>query len=126
MKKFLLVLLTITALAGNCAFAARAKLVQSIPADGSVSATAPTSIVLEFSELVTLHEAFLKKDGDKDTQLRNLKHDDVKTISIPMPSLATGHYILDWSVFTDDSKVLSGRIRFTVSGESSAAASTSQ
>jgi copper transport protein len=126
MKKFLLVLLSIAALAGNSAFAARAKLVQSSPADGSINATAPTSIVLEFSEPVTLHEAYLKKDSDKETPLRNLKHDDIKTISIPMPSLATGHYVLDWSVFTHDSIVLSGRIHFTVSAESAAAASTSQ
>jgi len=47
-------------------------------------------------------------------------HNDLKTITIPAPSLTAGHYVLEWSVFTHDSIALSGRIRFTVSAQSSA------
>jgi methionine-rich copper-binding protein CopC len=126
MKKLLLVLLSITALAGNVAFAAHAKLVQSTPADGTVTAATPATFILEFTEAVTLHEVYIKKDDDKATPLRNLPHNDTRMISIPMSMLAAGHYVLEWSVFTHDSIVLNGRIRFTVSGDSAAAASTSQ
>jgi methionine-rich copper-binding protein CopC len=126
MKKLLLVLLSIAAFSGGSAFAARAKLVQSTPVDGSVSATVPSSLVLEFTEAVTLHEVYIKKDNDKETPLRNLQHNDLKTINIPMPSLTAGHYVLEWSVFTHDSLVLNGRIHFTVSEEPAATALSPQ
>jgi len=126
MKKLPLVCMWIALFAGGSAYAAHAKLVKSTPGDGSVEDTAPSAFVLEFTEAVTLHQVFIKKDNDKEMPLRNLPHNDVKTITIPAPSLAAGHYVLEWSVFTHDSIALSGRIRFTVSGESVAAASSAQ
>jgi len=126
MKKLLLVFLSIALFSGGAAYAAHAKLVKSTPEDGSVSDTPPSAFVLEFTEAVTLHEVYIKRDNDKVKPLRNVQHNDVKTITIPAPSLTTGHYVLEWSVFTHDSIVLSGRIRFTVSGESVAAPSSTQ
>jgi methionine-rich copper-binding protein CopC len=126
MKKLPLVCLCCALFAGGSAYAAHAKLVKSTPADGNTEGTPPTAFVLEFNEAVTLHQVFIKKDNDKETPLRNLPHNDVKTITIPAPSLTAGHYVLEWSVFTHDSIALSGRIRFTVSGESVAAPSATQ
>jgi methionine-rich copper-binding protein CopC len=97
------------------AYASAAKFVKSTPADGSDNATPPTAFVLEFSESVQLHQVFIKKDGDKSTQLSKLPQNDARTITIPAPSLTPGHYVLDWDVFTHDSRVLRGRIHFTVS-----------
>jgi len=126
MKKLLLACLWIALFSGSSAYAAHAKLVKSTPADGGVAAAPPSAFVLEFTEAVTLHQVFIKKDNDKETALRNLPHNDVTTITIPAPSLTAGHYVLEWSVFTHESIALSGRIRFTVSGESVAAASSAQ
>jgi methionine-rich copper-binding protein CopC len=126
MKKLLLVCLWLALFSGTSAYAAHAKLVKSTPEEGSVAAAPPSAFVLEFTEAVTLHQVFIKKDNDKETPVRNLPHNDVKTITIPAPSLAAGHYVLEWSVFTHESIALSGRIRFTVSGESVAAAPSAQ
>jgi methionine-rich copper-binding protein CopC len=122
MKKVLLVLLSMVLFSGNSAYAAHAKLAKSTPEDGSVSAAPPPAFVLEFTEAVTVHQAFLKRDNGKETPLRNLPHNDAKTITIPVTPLAAGHYVLDWSVFTHDSLVLSGRLQFTVSGETAPSA----
>jgi methionine-rich copper-binding protein CopC len=126
MKKVLLVFLSIALFSGSSAYAGRAKFVRSTPENGSVSDAPPSAFVLEFTDAVTLHQVFIKKDNDKETPLGNLPHNDVKTMTIPAPSLAAGHYVLEWSVFTHDSVVLSGRIRFTVSGASVAASSSTQ
>jgi methionine-rich copper-binding protein CopC len=126
MKKLLLVFLSIALFSWGSAYAGHAKLVKSTPEDGSVSDTPPSAFVLEFTEAVALHEVSIRRDNDKVKPLRNPQHNDVKTITIPAPSLAAGHYVLEWSVFTHDSIALSGRIRFTVSGESVAARSSTQ
>jgi methionine-rich copper-binding protein CopC len=126
MKKLLFVFLSIAFFSAGSAYAAHAKLVRTLPEDGSVSNTPPTAFVLEFSEAVTLHRAYIKKDNDKEKPLQNPQHSDLKTLTIAAPALTAGHYVLEWSVFTHDSIVLNGRIRFTVSGESIATPSSTQ
>jgi methionine-rich copper-binding protein CopC len=115
-------LCTITLFTSAATYAAahRTQLVQSTPADGSVSGTPPASFVLEFSEAVRFQQAFLKKDGEKTKPLRDVPSTDAKTITIPAPPLAGGHYTLEWTVFTHDSTALSGRIGFTVGSSSPA------
>ena len=112
----LIALFAITLLSATFPYAAHsahAQLVNSTPADGSVIESPPSSFVFEFSEAVKFHQAFIKKDADKEKPL-NVPNTDAKTITIPAPSLTVGHYVLEWSVFTHDSKAVSGRIRFTV------------
>ena len=125
MKKLLFVFLSIALVTGGSAYASHAKLVKTLPEDGSVS-TPPTAFILEFSEAVTLHRAYIKKDNDKEKPLQNPQHNDLKTLTISAPALTAGHYVLEWSVFTHDSIVLNGRIRFTVSGESITTPSSTQ
>jgi methionine-rich copper-binding protein CopC len=96
------------------AHSAHVQLVNSTPADGSVIDAPPSSFVFEFSEAVKFHQAFIKKDGDKEKPLHDVPYTDAKTLTIPAPSLTAGHYVLEWSVFTHDSKLVSGHIRFTV------------
>ena len=126
MKNLLLMLLSIALFSGGSAYAADAKLVKSTPADGGVSNTPPSAFVLEFSQAVQLHQIFIKKDDGKSKPLGNLPSKEAATVTIPAPPLMAGHYVLEWSVFADRSRVLSGRIRFTVSGESVAAPSSTQ
>jgi len=121
MKKLFLALLSIALFSSTAAYAAKAQLVKSTPAEGSVNAAPPSVFVLEFTEAVKLHQAFIKKDSDKVIPLGNLPANTAKTTTIPAPSLTAGHYVLEWSVFTQESTVLRGRVRFTVSTEGVAA-----
>ena len=118
MKKLLLGVLTIALFSGGSAYAEHAKLVKSTPEDGGVTDKPPSAFVLEFTEAVALHEVYIKRDNDKVKPVHIPQHNEAKAITIPAPSLTAGHYVLEWSVFTHDSRVLNGRIRFTVSGES--------
>lgn len=118
MKKLFLALVSIALFSStSSAYAAHAQFVKSTPADGSVNATPPppSAFVLEFTEAVKLHDAYIKKDNDREKPLSNLPPNTAKTITIPAPSLTAGHYVLEWSVFTQESTVLRGRVRFTVS-----------
>jgi methionine-rich copper-binding protein CopC len=117
--KILLAFLSIALVSSTSASAGDAKFVKSTPAEGSVSDTPPTAFVFEFSEAVQFHQAFIKKDGDKEKPLGNLPSKDAATLTIPAPALTAGHYTLQWTVFTHQSKALSGRIRFTVGPASS-------
>jgi methionine-rich copper-binding protein CopC len=126
MKSLLLVFLSIAIFSGGSAHAADTKFVKSTPADSGVSDTPPSAFVLEFSQAVHLHQIFIKKDDGKSKPLGNLPSKEAATVTVPAPPLTAGHYILEWSVFADRSRVLSGRIRFTVSGESAAAPSSTQ
>jgi methionine-rich copper-binding protein CopC len=121
MKKLFLALLSIALFSSTSAYAAKAQLVKSTPAEGSVNATPPSAFVLEFTEAVKLHQVYIKKDNDREVPLSNLSAKTAKTTTIPAPSLTAGHYVLEWSVFTQESTVLRGRIRFTVSTEGVAA-----
>jgi len=126
MKNLLLVFLPIAFFAGGSAYAADAKFVKSSPSDGSVSETVPSAFVLEFTEAVQLHQVFIKKDDGKSKPVGKLPSKEAATVTIPAPPLTAGHYVLEWSVFADRSRVLNGRIRFTVSGEPVAASSSTQ
>ena len=126
MKNLLLVFLWVALYSGSSAYAADAKLVKSTPADGSVSDTPPSAFVLEFSQAIQVHQIFIKKEDGKSKPLGKLPSKEAATVTIPAPPLTAGHYVLEWSVFANRSRVLSGRIRFTVSGESVAATSSTQ
>jgi len=100
----------------TCGQAANIHLLKSTPADGSVADTAPSAFVLQFSEPVQLHTLYLKRDDETHPkQVSNLPHADAAAFSIPAPSLTSGGYILEWVVFTRESTVLRGSVRFTVS-----------
>jgi methionine-rich copper-binding protein CopC len=120
------VFLSIVLFLGSSAYAADAKFVKLTPPDGSVSETPPSAFVLEFSQAVQLHQIFIKKVDGKSKPLGNLPSKEAATVTIPAPPLTAGHYVLEWSAFADRSRVLSGRIRFTVSGESVGAPSSTQ
>ncbi|MDQ6781095.1 MAG: copper resistance protein CopC [Candidatus Eremiobacteraeota bacterium] len=125
--KIFLAFLSIALFSSISAYATQsthAQLVKSTPADGSVSDTPPPAFIFEFSEAVRFHQAFIKKDGDKEKPLGNLPSKDAATLTIPAPSLTAGHYVLGWIVFTHESKALSGRIRFTVSAGPAAESSS--
>ena len=109
--------LSLAILWSTCGQAAE-MLLESTPANGSVTDKPPSAFVLEFSQKVKLHELSVKRDDEKRAKsVSNLPYKEATAFTIPAPSLAPGSYILEWEVFTQDSKALTGRVRFTVSAE---------
>lgn len=119
MKK-LLGVLAILFLSDVSVYAGNTRLLQSNPANDSVSTTPPSAFVFEFSEPVRLNELSLGKEGEKSKSLSNLPDKDAKEITVPAPVLTSGRYVLMWKVFTHESRALSGRIRFTISAQPAA------
>jgi methionine-rich copper-binding protein CopC len=118
MTKLIAALIAITLFATpyvHAAHSAGAQLIKSTPEEDSVNDPPPSAFTFEFSEAVQLHQLFIKKDDDKQKPIDRLPSQYATTLTIPAPSLTPGHYVLEWSVFTRDSTVRSGRIRFTVS-----------
>ena len=116
MKK-LLGFLSIAIFSSIAAQAADIQILKSTPADGSVTDNPPAAFVLEFSDRVKLHNLYLKRDDEKrGKSVSNLPQADATAFTIPAPSLTSGGYVLEWQVFTRDSRALRGSVRFTVSG----------
>ena len=101
---------------------AHAKLERAMPANGSVVATAPTSVMLMFNEAATLTAASIQKTGDKAAQkLGPLPKAPAANFTLNLPKLASGSYTVKYRVLTDDNHVMSGTTKFTVSADAKAA-----
>jgi methionine-rich copper-binding protein CopC len=95
---------------------AHAHLKKAAPADGAVVSAAPANVVLSFSEPAHLTACWIQKaDGPKQkiTGLRTAASPD---ITVPLPQLGPGTYVLSWNVVGDDTHIVPGQIHFTVSG----------
>jgi methionine-rich copper-binding protein CopC len=115
--KRLLGFLAIAIFSSTCGQAANIQLLKSTPANGGVADTPLSAFVLQFSDEVQLHSLQLKRDDQKRAEsVGNLPHKEAAAFTIPAPSLTSGGYVLEWEVFTRDSRALRGSVRFTVSG----------
>jgi methionine-rich copper-binding protein CopC len=94
---------------------AHTHLVSSSPADHAELATAPKEAILTFAEAVILTAAKLESTDGK-TVLKPLPDGSVKEAHIPLPTLAAGHYRLQWRATSDDGHVMSGELSFDVNG----------
>ena len=95
---------------------AHAHLKKAVPANGAVVAASPASVVLSFSEPATLTACWLQKSDGPKQKITGLATTPAQQISVPVPKLEAGAYVLSWRVVGDDGHVLPGQIRFTVSG----------
>lgn len=95
---------------------AHAHLKKAVPADGAVVGTSPGSVVLSFSEPATLTACWLQKGDGAKQKITGLATTPAQQISVPVPKLEAGSYVLSWRVVGDDGHVLPGQIHFTVSG----------
>lgn len=102
------------ALAATAVFA-HAHLKKAVPADGAVVGTAPASVVLSFSEAATLTACWIRKGDGARQKITGLTTTPAQQISVPVPKLEAGTYVLSWRVVGDDGHVLPGQIHFTVS-----------
>jgi methionine-rich copper-binding protein CopC len=105
----------VLALAATVALA-HAHLKKAVPADGAVVSVAPSSVVLSFSEPATLTACWIQKGDGPKQKVAGLATTPAPQISVPVPKLEAGTYVLSWRVVGDDGHVLPGKIHFTVSG----------
>jgi methionine-rich copper-binding protein CopC len=92
---------------------AHAHLEESLPADNSVTRTAPTALVLRFSEAARLTALSITQEGGARQKLNPPQGSRAK-IEVALPALAPGHYLVSWRVLGADGHVLPGQIRFTL------------
>jgi methionine-rich copper-binding protein CopC len=93
---------------------AHAHLQKAVPADGGVITASPAKVVLTFSEPAHLTACWIQGNGPKQ-KIGSLPTEPARQISVPMPQLAPGTYVMSWRVIGSDSHIVPGQIRFTVS-----------
>src|SRR5579862_2299220 len=96
--------------AGSAAFA-HAHLVTSSPADDSTLSTAPRTLVLEFSEAASVTVLALAGPGGAQQKLAPLPPDPAKRVSVALPPLTPGDYVVTWRALGADGHVTSGKFR---------------
>jgi hypothetical protein len=101
---------------------AHAHLAASTPADKSRVA-APAAVELKFSEAVRVTALTLQQGKEAAKPLAPLPAKAATTVSVPLPKLAAGDYVLAWRAASDDGHVVSGSIAFNVDPAAPAAAS---
>jgi len=102
-------------LVATAAALAHAHLERASPADGSVVSSAPTSLVLEFSEGAQLAALWIARDGGDRQKLGSLPQQPQTKIVVPLPALLPGSYVVSWRVVGADGHVVPGQIHFTLS-----------
>lgn len=101
-------LLSLTAIAQ-----AHTHLKEATPADKSVVNTAPTNLVLKFSESAKVTALTLHKDGEADQKLTASPDTASAQVTAALPKLSPGKYSVDWRVVSDDGHIMSGKLSFT-------------
>jgi methionine-rich copper-binding protein CopC len=95
---------------------AHAHLEKAVPADGGVVDTSPANVVLSFSEAAHLTACWIQKGDGPKQKIDGLPTTASSDISVPLPKLDPGSYVLSWKVVGDDTHIVPGQIHFTVSG----------
>jgi methionine-rich copper-binding protein CopC len=93
---------------------AHAHLQKTVPANGSVVNAAPASVILTFSEAAKLTACWLQKQNGSKEKVSGFSTTPAQQISVPLPPLEPGTYVLSWRVMGDDGHVLPGQTQFTV------------
>ena len=98
-----------------CALAlAHTHLLKSVPADGAVVATPPGKVVLTLSEAARITAAWIQKAEGEKTKL-TAPEGAATEVTIALPPLTPGTYVVSWRAASADGHVMPGRIRFTIS-----------
>ncbi len=111
-----LVLLAVVALAAPAAAAAHARLVRTVPADGSRRAQAPRAVEVEFDDTVRAARgnAAVANDTGRSV-LAGPAQARGRSLTLPLEhGLAAGAYTVRWSVVSEDGHEEQGLIAFAV------------
>jgi copper resistance protein C len=108
-------LLSSTLVAGSCL--AHAKLQSSSPPANAQLATAPAALTLNFSEAAQLAVLKLVIDEKEISIPLDKKAKASASITLPLPRLAPGKYIVQWTAMAaDDGHVTKGSFAFSIVG----------
>ena len=103
-------------LTGSSCALAHAHLTHSAPADGAHLATAPSVLELHFSEAAQLTALWIQKTGSDRHKLGPLPAKPADLISVALPQLAPGAYLVTWRVLGSDGHVAPGQLHFSIDG----------
>lgn len=92
---------------------AHAHLEEATPADHSVVRTAPAVLVLRFSESARLTALWIAQDEGPKRKLE-VPAAPQPQITVALPPLTPGHYLISWRALSGDGHVVPGQIRFTL------------
>jgi methionine-rich copper-binding protein CopC len=101
---------------------AHAHLQKASPADNSVVTTSPPNLVLNFSEPARLTVLSIQKGSEPKQDLKPLPTNAAQQITIPLPPLTPGTYLVTWRAVSDDGHVMPGSLHFTLKAEHEKAA----
>jgi methionine-rich copper-binding protein CopC len=93
---------------------AHAHLRSSIPADASTVSAAPPRLELNFSEAALVTAASIQELGGTARKLAPLPTTAAARVSLALPALVPGTYVVSWRVLSADGHVMPGKIRFTI------------
>jgi methionine-rich copper-binding protein CopC len=92
---------------------AHAHLTDSSPVDGSQMLEGPAALVLTFSEAVQLTALSIQRTGGTPQKLA-LPEQVAARISVALPRLPGGAYVVRWRTLGSDGHVVPGQLRFTI------------
>ena len=104
----------ITLLAWSAVALAHTHLQKAAPADGSVVTVSPERVVLTFSEAARLTAAWIQKSDGARLKLGPLPEKSAIEVSIALPPLTPGNYVISWRAASADGHVMPGQIHFTL------------
>lgn len=113
MKK-LLSLIALTSLALTGVAYGHSSVQKSVPANNSTITELPKNLSLSFSAAVQLTALTLQKGDGKPQDLSPLPKVAAKEVSVPMPAIDAGSYIVKWRAAGEDGHVMSGKVLFKV------------
>lgn len=113
--KIVLVSISVALLAGVSSVQAHPHLLKANPAEGSAVASAPSAVVLTFSEAARLTAAWIKKGAEAQQKLAPLPEKPAAEVTLAIPKLTPGTYVVSWRAVSDDGHVMPGQLHFTIS-----------
>jgi methionine-rich copper-binding protein CopC len=108
------VLLGAALLAGATVAHAHAHLTSAVPADASTLSASPPSLVLNFSEAALVTAASLQEVGGSPRKLVPLPTTAATRLSLALPALLPGAYLVSWRILSADGHIVAGTIHFTI------------
>lgn len=95
---------------------AHTQLRDSVPSDGAVITSAPARIALNFSLPSRLGALSIQRDSEEPRRLGPNPSTSAEHLTIALPALQPGTYLLRWRAQGSDGHISRGQIRFTVLG----------
>ena len=90
------------------------QLSESVPANEAALDQAPEEISLTFSAAVRLTAVTIEFDSESHSLDVDSK-EPATDFSVGLPELVPGEYVVQWRALSEDTHVISGEIRFTIS-----------